>query len=886
MQWTDQIAMSDNADHQPAPEPAPERDGAGMEGASMEGASTDSTNMGGASTDGASTDPPVRARSLARGRTGVWAAVAVLCAALGIAASVLGAHAVARSDSAGSRRTFQRASATIASALKLAIRHEEQLGVSASTFFADHPHASPAEIAAWTSWARTTHRYPELAALDFLTPGHATPALRLSRDTGASVYTPVLTSRGSALAVAMPVYRGYLTPRSVFGRRAASVGWVREVLVPGAVLRNLLASQPGYALRLRYHGGSTNVVFTGGAPQSGAQSTVIALRGGWSVKSSGPAVAGVLADGSSLLLLAGGILLSVLLGALIFVLGSRLPRTRSSRPPAPDSAGPAPQAPVRAGGDNLYDALTGLPNRALTLDRAERMVARAGRDSGMLAGALFIDIDRLKDVNEKLGQAAGDQLLRVVGERLNDVVRSQDTVGRLEGDEFVVLVESAARGIRLDSLAQRMIAALHQPVELDDFGPSFVLTASIGVAFGRYETHEDMLRDARLALTSAKAAGKDRYTLFNANMRTVIEGRAVLEAELNTALEQQQFFLLYQPIFDLSTRRVAGVEALIRWRHPTQDMLSPEDFIPLAEETGLIVPIGRWALEQACSRAAAWNVAGHGAGVAVKVSANQLTREGFITDVRRALQQSGIKPALLTLEIPEAAVMRDVEAAAVRLRELKGLGVSIAIDDFGGGGYANHSDLRRLPLDCLKVDRDSLAESGDEDYRNWLLEAIFLVGRDLSLTVIATGIETGEQMVSLQAIGCTLAQGSFMGKPVPVDAVESLFTAGFPAGSAISTAPALASPLLTGMARAGSGETGPAQVGSAQEGPVQTGPAQIGPVQTSSPQVGPVQMGSPQASPAQTGAVQAGPTEAGFTEADSARSSSPASEGIDPKPGG
>ncbi len=169
----------------------------------------------------------------------------------------------------------------------------------------------------------------------------------------------------------------------------------------------------------------------------------------------------------------------------------------------------------------------------------------------MLAGALFVDIDRLKDVNEKLGQAAGDQLLRIVGERLQDVVRTGDTVGRLEGDEFVVLVESAARGVRLDSLAQRMIEALHKPVELDDFGPSFVLTASIGVAFGRYATPEDLLRDAHLALASAKAAGKDRYTLFNANMRSVIEGRAVLEAELNTALQEQQFFMLYQPIYDL-----------------------------------------------------------------------------------------------------------------------------------------------------------------------------------------------------------------------------------------------------------------------------------------------------------------------------------------------
>jgi diguanylate cyclase (GGDEF)-like protein len=817
---------------------------------------------------------PARMMDLARGRTGLWAAVAVLCAAAGIAGSVLGAHAMVHTDGAKARRTFQRTSTTIAAALKLAIRHEEQLVVSASTFFVDHPHATLAEFAAWTNWARTTRRYPELRQLTLIalvqapelsafgaqTAGHATPsgspvgsssarvaghaaklpeapssppspwssttageglrvfpasnhssycpmlaglrsagaaipsrgfdycahsfALLRSRDSGQSVYTSI--AGGETLAVVTPVYRGDdATPHSLAGRQAASVGWLREVLVPEVVMQQVLAGQPGYALRLRHRTGSANVVFTSVAPRGDAQSTTIRLRGGWTVKSFGPPVnPGVLADGNARALLIGGSLLGVLLGVLVFMLGGRLPRTRVPRTAQP---APAPKPPELMPDADLYDALTGLPNRSLTLDRAERMVARATRDSGMLAGALFVDIDRLKDVNEKLGPAAGDQLLRIVGERLNDVVRTHDTVGRLGGDEFVVLVESAARGIRLDSLAQRMIAALHQPVELDNFGPSFVLTASIGVAFGRYETYEDMLRDARLALASAKAAGKDRYTLFNANMRTVIEGRAVLEAELNTALSEQQFFLLYQPIYDLSTQRVAGVEALIRWQHPTQGVLAPDDFIPLAEETGLIVPIGRWALEEACNRAAAWQVAGHRVGVAVKVSATQLGRQGFVTDVRRALQQSGIEPALLTLEIAETAVMRDVESFAQRLREIKSLGVSIAIDDFGGSGYAHHSDLRRLPLDCLRVDSGSLAASEDEAYRSWLLESILLVGRDLSLTVIATGIETAEQMASLQALGCTMAQGFLLGKPTPVDAVEGLFVAGFPAAHATST---------------------------------------------------------------------------------------------------
>jgi len=303
------------------------------------------------------------------------------------------------------------------------------------------------------------------------------------------------------------------------------------------------------------------------------------------------------------------------------------------------------------------------------------------------------------------------------------------------------------------------------------------------------ETSEDLLRDALLAMHAAVTAGRDRYTLFNANMRSVIEGRGVLEAELNIALADKQFFLLYQPICDLTTQKVVGLEALIRWLHPKQGVLPPADFLPLAEETELIVPVGRWVLEEACSRAAAWNVAGHRVGMSVKVSAHQLNRDGFATDVRRALQQSGIAPSLLTLEIAEDTVMRDVAVAGERLKEIKQLGVRIAIDDFGSA-YAHRADLQRMPLDFLKVDRSALAASEDEDYRSWLLSAILNAGRELSLTVIVKGIETYEQMTTVKTMGCTMAQGFFMGEPTTAEAVESLFDADFPAAPATSTSPA------------------------------------------------------------------------------------------------
>lgn len=786
---------------------------------------------------------PSDLKRLAMDRRVVWAIVAVACVVAGIVASIMGAHAVARSDAASVGKTFPRTSAgiertlaAIASELKPAILHEEDLVIGASTFFAGHPKATVAEFTRWVKWSEALHRYPELEKLGLValvpapTPstlatssaGSApalvgpraplpvagalqaaragarpscsaaveltrnlarssqagycvvTSGLLASRDTGRIIYTRASSGRGPALSIETPVYIANALPPTVTSRREAFVGWLREVVAPEVLLRQVLRGNAQYAVRLRHKMGSSNVVFSSGVSQPSATTQAFDLHNGWTARTFGPApapVANMLTDGGALALLIAGAVFSILFGLLVFSLGSgrpRQPAPKSRKLPQPD----------------LYDSLTGLPNRALTMDRVERMVARTGRQSGMLAGALLIDIDWFKHINEKLGEAAGDQVLKVFAQRLAGVVRGEDTVGRLGADQFVVLVESAARGVRLDSLARRIIEELHKPIELDEVGPRFFSTASIGVAFGRYETPDDLLRDAQVALAAAKAAGKDRYTLFNANMRTIIESRAVLEDELNTALQEGEFFLLYQPIYDLGRRRVVGLEALIRWAHPKQGVLPPGDFIPLAEESGQIVPIGRWMIEEACARTAAWNVAGHRVGVSVKVSANQLNRDAFVTDVRRGLQQSGIEPSRLTLEVAEPTVMRDIAVSAERLAEVRQLGVQIAIDDFGSSGYARHSDLRQMPLDALKLDRASIAASEDEDYRSWLLEATIVFGRDLSLTVIATGVETVEQMTTLQAMGCTMVQGPFTGGPVATDAVEALLDAELPAAHA------------------------------------------------------------------------------------------------------
>jgi diguanylate cyclase (GGDEF)-like protein len=767
-------------------------------------------------------------------RHGTWAAIAVMVTIAGVIASVLGARAVARSDASETEKAFHQDSAALASTLTLAIQHEEDLSLSAATFFAANPNATPAQFNAWAEGVGAMRRYPELQQLEMISLVRApdlpaftarlagrplsisTAATRTTASTSAPAIAPLTVSPSSAhhyycltaaevsrtpaghvasghdycagstallvarndgalhygsggaahetLVIFTPVYLGGHTPPNADGRHAASVGWLREALMPALVLERALRGHPDNAIRLTHGSGSTTIVFASGTPVAGAQSRTVALRGGWTLHSFGPAPGpGVFSDADAVALLITGIALSVLAGLMVYLLGTR--SAPATERPAAVAAGPR---------DDLYDPLTGLPNRALMLDRADRMLARASRQSGMLVGALFVDIDWFKDVTDRLGREAGDQMLKTVAERLEGVIRTHDTVGRLGGDEFVVLVESAARGARLDSLARRIIEALHKPVDIEGFGPSVSLTASIGVAFGRYTSPDDLLRDARTALIAAKAAGKDRYTVFNANMRSVVEGRGVLEIELNTAIHDRQFYLLFEPVRDLADDRIAGLEAHIRWRHPTQGVLEPADFVPLAEETGLIVPVGRWVLEEACTRAAALNVDGPRIGVSVKVSDNQLNRDGFITDVRRALHQSGIEPSLLTLEVAETTVMRDLSGAAERLDAIKELGVRVAIDDFGGSGYAYHSDLRRLPLDFLKVDRSSLAATDDVDYRSWLLEAILIVGRDLSLSVIATGIATAEQVATLQSMGCTMAQGPFVGEPVPAEGLDRL----------------------------------------------------------------------------------------------------------------
>ncbi len=420
----------------------------------------------------------------------------------------------------------------------------------------------------------------------------------------------------------------------------------------------------------------------------------------------------------------------------------------------------------------LYDGLTGLPNRVLALDRAEQMLARARRLQTPVA-ALFVDIDGFKHVNDAYGHGVGDELLRMFAARLRRIVREIDTAARLGGDEFVVLLEGSALDAGPELVAERLLEVLRHPYEMGHgLERPLYITASVGIACGLRETADELLDDADAAMYDAKTSGRNRYMLFKSSMQTVSRDRLTLEMDLSEALEQHQFFLLYQPIFDLRSGSVTGVEALIRWRHPTRGVIAPFEFIPIAEHTGLIIPIGRWVLSEACRQASLWREHGHRIGIAVNVSARQLDRNELIDEVRDALQTSGLDPAVLTLEVTETALMRDADATAARLRKLKALGVRIAIDDFGTG-YSSLAYLRQFPADTLKIDRSFIDAIATSEESAILVHTLIVLGNDLGMQTLAEGIEDQAQLEILRREHCDQGQGFLFSRPLDTNAVEN-----------------------------------------------------------------------------------------------------------------
>jgi diguanylate cyclase (GGDEF)-like protein/PAS domain S-box-containing protein len=417
----------------------------------------------------------------------------------------------------------------------------------------------------------------------------------------------------------------------------------------------------------------------------------------------------------------------------------------------------------------LHDSLTRLPNRTLFLDRLGLALRRTERRSGSVA-VLFCDLDRFKVVNDSLGHDAGDRLLVDVASRIGAALRPSDTVARFGGDEFTILCEDIAGEIEAATIAQRIVDVFRDPFLLED-GEVFLATSlGIAIARGPDDRAADLIRDADAAMYRAKERGKGRYEIFDEAMRADAVVRLETESALRRALERGELRLHYQPEIDVATGAIAGFEALLRWEHPVRGTLGPSAFIPLAEETGLIVGIGEWVLREACTEAGRW---AQPLTLSVNLSARQLAQHDLVAMVRRALAETGMEPSRLWLEITESAVMESGAATTAQLRALKSLGVCLAIDDFGTG-FSSLAHLRRFPVDVLKIDGTFVAGLGREPQDASIVAAIVSLAHALDLRTVAEGVETDEQLEILKQLGCDLAQGYLFARPMPPEEARRL----------------------------------------------------------------------------------------------------------------
>jgi diguanylate cyclase (GGDEF)-like protein len=427
----------------------------------------------------------------------------------------------------------------------------------------------------------------------------------------------------------------------------------------------------------------------------------------------------------------------------------------------------------------FHDPLTGLPNRAMLLDRLETALARTRR-SGRQIALIFCDLDNFKVVNDTLGHEAGDELLISVANRLQSTIRPGDTSARLGGDEFVVLLEDLDRPDDAHSVASRVIEQMRAPFLLG--GQEVFISVSIGakVSVSSTDQPDDLLRDADAAMYRAKANGKGRYEIFDAVTDRVDPDRLQLETDLRWAIERDELRVYYQPIWHLATRRMVGVEALVRWQHPERGLLAPGRFVPLAEQIGLILPIGRFVLTQACRDAMSWHLRYPGPAplrMSVNLSTRVFERPELIDDIGATLRETGLDPSLLNLEITETVMMRQVERTHTELHKLKELGVKLSVDDFGTG-YSSLAYLRRFPINTVKVDRAFVEHLGQDPEDTAIVGAIVTLARTLQLEVVAEGIETADQLAHLLNLGCDYGQGFYFARPVPANVIEALLAEG------------------------------------------------------------------------------------------------------------
>ncbi len=427
----------------------------------------------------------------------------------------------------------------------------------------------------------------------------------------------------------------------------------------------------------------------------------------------------------------------------------------------------------------FYDGLTGLPSRALLLDRVSHALSFIRPEEDGPIGFVLLDLDRFKVINESLGHAAGDRLLELVGRRLSECLRPGDTVARFGGDEFAVLLDAVGGEADALRVAERIEAELRAPFDLD--GRDTFVGASMGIALGRAGSTEpgELLRDAEIALYRAKADLTTRHALFEPGMSAAVTERLDLENDLGRAVERDELRLHYQPLVDLATSRIVGLEALVRWQHPTRGLVPPLSFIPLAEETGLILSIGRWVLETACRQARAWQLefpAEPPILMSVNLSAKQFARADLVEQVSAILAETGLRSSCLELEITESVLMDESDAGIQALQALRGLGVKLVLDDFGTG-YSSLSYLKHMPLDTIKIDRSFVNELTGDDANLAIVQAVISLAHGLGIDVVAEGIETAEQLARLRELACDRGQGYFYARPLPADALARLLLA-------------------------------------------------------------------------------------------------------------
>ena len=749
----------------------------------------------------------------------LWAAIAAALLTLGAIGSLVAARTVARADQASAQRQVRSNTAQMVARLDNAIEQEQDLIIGARAFVITNPNATEQQFKVWVASDYAFARYPELVGIghsvivpaarlkafaaraitggpgslsangmlrvspagtrpfyclavgsqtrpghaafapgyDYCAPGNPIGAASLmSRDSGQPAYVPIRSGKTQLLSITDPIYR---MPTSAAGHDRRFVGWIEMSLSPDLVLAR---AQRGRATPVvfEYKVGPWDAVYRSGRAPIGARATTTTLGDGWTLKTFAVVTgATIFARANSWALLLGGVVVSLLIAILVFVLGTSrvramglvLERTGELRHQA------------------LHDGLTGLANRVLIMDRIDQLLAR-NRRVGTEGAALFIDLDEFKNVNDTLGHGAGDELLIAVAARLKSTLRDADTIGRMGGDEFVVLIDGSERQVAPYLVAERLLEAMREPVDVN--GNAITVHTSIGIAVGDRNSAGELLRDADVALYEAKARGKNGYQVFLPEMQVAITDRVKLEADLRLALAQEQFFLVYQPVYNLEDLTVIGVEALLRWRHPVYGLVEPGKFVPALEQTGGIREVGRWVLNEACMQMVAWRSRGDSLDLSVNVSSVQLDRPAIVDDIREALQASGLEPSSLIIEVTETALMRDDHATALQLRAIKALGVRIAVDDFGTG-YSSLSYLRQFPVDSLKIDRSLTKAINASPESSALIGTLLQLGKDLGLSTLAEGVETPGQLDHLRAKEVDEIQGFLLSEPLSAEKLES-----------------------------------------------------------------------------------------------------------------